>query len=332
MNTAAHLFNERSRLYQAVRNFFYSKDYLEVDTPLLSPFLIPEAAIEVFKTDLIKQESVALPLYLIPSPELWMKRIIADSGQHIFQICKCFRNSEQLSRIHNPEFSMLEWYTVHADYQDSMELTEELFSFICDYMKINTLISIGGERINLKTPFPRISMNKIFNNILGITLGELDDYNHLKQSCLKHDIKVSSDDSWEQLFHKLFLSHIEPNLPKSKPLFLYDYPRRIPTLAKQKPGTAYAERWELYIAGIEIANCFTEETDPENILEFYKGEIQRKKQSIVNHDIDWGLLDFFSHFPPCSGVALGMDRLLMILYEITHIEGVIFSPLHDIVR
>jgi lysyl-tRNA synthetase class 2 len=331
MNEDTVIFNRRNRLLKAVREFFVSKNYLEVDTPLLSPFIIPEAAIEVFKTDYEKREKETLPFYLIPSPELWMKRIIAESGLNIFQICKCFRNSEQLSRIHNPEFSMLEWYTTGADYLNSMTHTEELFEYIYDKLRINTVVSLGSERINLATPFPRISMDDVFSDTLGVTLGELDDVDALRQTCRSSEITVAVDDSWEQLFHKLFISFIEPVLPQNKPLFLYDYPRRIPTLAKQKQGTPYAERWELYIAGIEIANCFTEETNREIVKNFYKGEMQRKKHSLHDHEIDWGLLDFFTHLPPCSGVALGIDRLLMILYEITHIKGVMFSSFHDMI-
>ncbi|MBN1797170.1 MAG: elongation factor P--(R)-beta-lysine ligase [Spirochaetales bacterium] len=326
------MFKTRATFNHAVRSFFDSKDYMEVETPLLSPFLIPEAAIEVFKTDYLKQGTAALPLYLIPSPELWMKRIITNNRRNIYQICKCFRNSEQLSQVHNPEFSMLEWYTVHADYIDSMKHAEELITYLHKCLKLKPLVSFGNEQISLEPPFLRISMDEIFNRVLGITLDDLDDYNNLRQSCLKHDLMVSSDDSWEQLFHKLFLSCIEPHLPQNKPLFLYDYPDRIPTLAKQKQGGLYAERWELYIGGIEIANCYTEETDQEKILKFYKGEVQRKQQSLVNHDIDWGLLDFLSHFPPCSGVALGMDRLLMIVYEISHIKEVMFSSFHEMIR
>jgi lysyl-tRNA synthetase class 2 len=325
------LFAKRSSFIQAIKCFFYARNYTEVETPLLSPCLIPESTLEVFATEFLIPDKTPLPLYLIPSPELWMKRLVAQERKSIFQICKCFRNGESLSNIHNPEFTMLEWYTIHADYHDSLKHTEELFSFLCGSLFITSPIHFNGQEINLNPPFLKVSMDQTFKEVLGLRIGELNGERDLQEICKKQGVPVSADDSWEQLFNKLFLTFIEPELPKAKPFFLYDYPHRIPTTAKKIKGTPFAERWELYIGGVEIANCFSEETDPACLRSFYENEVVKKKHSLVNHAVDWQLLDCFSHFPPCSGVALGIDRLFMILYNKTHIKGVVFFTVHDII-
>ena len=125
------LLRQRARFTQHVRRFFIDRGYLEVETPLLAPALIPEPALEVFRTEWIDPRSLsARDLFLIPSPELWMKRLLARGSGSLFQICKSFRNCEALGRYHNPEFTMLEWYTVDADYRDSADLTDELLGFL----------------------------------------------------------------------------------------------------------------------------------------------------------------------------------------------------------
>jgi len=322
-------FENFSLLKQAVRQFFRNRNYLEVDTPLLAPFLIPEGAIEIFATEFIRPGHAAVPLYLVPSPELWMKRIIADSGRSVFQICRCFRNGETLGRLHNMEFSMLEWYTVRADYMDSIVHTEELLTFIRRRLGVGTLTRFGDVTINWEPPFLRVSMDKIFKDSLGFGLAELDDLEDLRDRCRGKEITVGPDDTWEQLFHKLFLSFVEPELPRDKPVVLYDYPAGIPTLAKAKQGTPAAERWELYIGGIELANCFSEETDKGKVLNFFDHESERKKRAFVSPQLDRELPDYISRLPECSGVALGMDRLFMLLYNIAQIQGLSFSPFYD---
>jgi lysyl-tRNA synthetase class 2 len=129
-------------------------------------------------------------------------------------------------------------------------------------------------------------------------------------------VLVSAGDSWADLFHKLFLSFVEPGLPSEHPLLLFDFPAAIPTLARRKPGTPWAERWELYLAGIELANCYTEATDPEQVADFFRSQSEAKKEAREPHRVDRELAKTLSEkLPPCSGVALGVDRLLMILLE-----------------
>jgi lysyl-tRNA synthetase class 2 len=159
-------------------------------------------------------------------------------------------------------------------------------------------------------------MADAFRGALGVELGELIALEDLRDRARELGVSVSSDDSWADLFHKLFLSFVEPALPVDRPLLLFDFPAGIATLARRKAGTPWAERWELYLAGIELANCYTEATDPEQLAGFFRAQSEAKKAAREPHRIDWSLEQTIrEHLPPCSGVALGVDRLLMILLD-----------------
>jgi elongation factor P--(R)-beta-lysine ligase len=311
---------ERSIITEQIRTFFKEKDYLEVDTPLLSTDLIPESSIEIFKTEMINPYRDNCDLYLLPSPEICMKKLISEGSGDIFQICKSFRNSEQSGSFHNSEFTMLEWYKTGYSYLDNIVETEELFK---------TLITEKTPQ-SLRPPFVRMSMEEAFLNFAGFSLEKNYKEDQLRDKCIQLQIEPDIDDSWEVLFNRIFLQIVEPSLPQEKPLVLYNYPARIKTLAKDLKGTIWSERWELYAGGMELANCFTEETDREKIREYYEEEKKLKDEiSPVSHPVDHQYYKYFGpDFPDCSGVAMGMDRLIMLLTGESSIEGVILFPLN----
>ncbi len=312
---------QRASLAQSVRTFFIANGYIEVETPILSPDLIPEAHIEVFKTQFVDPFRGERDLFLIPSPELWMKRLLAQGSGNIFQLTKAFRNCESIGRLHNPEFTMLEWYTVGADYSASIEITEELFRHLL----------AGTTRKDLAPPFRLMTMEEAFRTYAGIDLSACASIGGLLEAALsKPDICASPADTWEELFNKVFLTYVEPNLPQDRPLVLCDYPANIDTLAKRIPGTDYLERWELYVRGMELANCFTEETNPERMRSFFASESKAKAEGIVPHPVDETFPDLFARgFPDISGVALGFDRLVMAFTGTESIRGVISFPFSD---
>jgi lysyl-tRNA synthetase class 2 len=173
-------------------------------------------------------------------------------------------------------------------------------------------------------------MKDAFHEYLSVDLDELSDVERLKKELKAHDVACAEDDTWEMLFNRLFLTHVETRLPKSEPVILYDYPSRIPTLAKHK-NHDYYERWELYINGIEIANCFTEETDEKKLAEFFVEETSRKSSGRIQHKIDTDFIKAFSGFyPACAGTALGLDRLFMCMYGISSIESALLFPFRNI--
>lgn len=313
----------RSALYRQIRLFFDGRNYTEVDTPILSPTLIPESTIENFSTRFENPFLPSTDLYLVPSPEIYMKQLIAKGFGSIYQISHCFRNSEQLGHIHNPEFSMLEYYTVGADEQDSIGITEQLFA---------SLLTESSESY-LRPPFARLSVAEAMQRYAGVDLDK-----HQKQATLAMEARrlgltvPDEPESWEETFNRIFLTFVEPNLPQERPLVLQRYPKQIECLAKAEGS--YRKRWELYVKGVEVANCYDEDRNQATIEAYYRDEYARLVQkrgesSSVIPDIDSSLAEVFASMPPCSGVAIGLDRLQMLLMGKTSLQGVILFPLSD---
>jgi lysyl-tRNA synthetase class 2 len=312
------LFKERARLNRAIRDFFGSRGYTEVETPLLAPEVLPESSIELFKTCQIQPDREPRDLFLIPSPEIWMKQLLSDGSGDIFQICRSFRNSEQSGRWHNPEFTMLEWYGTYLDEMDNIALTEEMFRYLGDVLHSQELVK----------PFYRIAMDEAFTRWAGFSLEKDNDREALAGRVRDHHMQVTADDTRESLFNKLFLTLVEPELPADRPVALYDYPAFIKTLAAQIPGTPWARRWELYAGGVELANCFAEESDPAGVSRFIREEsMEKDRTALVKVITDTGFAEKTKNMPACSGVALGVDRLLAIILQLNSIGEVIYKPL-----
>ena len=314
------LLRERARIIRDIRDFFDGRDYLETDTPLLAPDLIPESCLEVFETFLITpaggcdgSRSEKKPLWLIPSPEIWMKRLIAKHKTSIYQICKSFRNVESTGNQHNFEFSMLEYYTVNADYKDSLAVTEELFAEL-------------GVCKELSPPFIRMTVGEAFLRWAGFDLYAAS-RDTMEEEARRLGLNPPGDLSVQALFDLIFIHAVEPNLRLERPIALLDYPAFVPCLAKKSPDGMVNERWELYVRGIELANCFTEETDREVVRAFFESEQKKKKESaLVPHNIDKDYPGIFKDFPRCSGVAMGLDRLIMAMCKRSSIDSVLPFP------
>lgn len=293
---------EKSRLKRAIRSFFDQRDYIEMDTPILSPTLIPETGIEVFKTCYEDPYRQSRELFLVPSPEVFMKPFIAASRRSVYQICHCFRNCEAQGRIHSPEFTMLEYYTVGIDAQAAIGLTEELFDAILP----------PGAPPALRPPFRLITMAEAFKNLANMDLLELQDRHDLISACRDRGLALSDDSSWEDAFNIAFLSLVETRLPQDKPLVLGDFPAQIECLAAPKAEGPWKQRWELYALGMELANTYTEAASESEVRAIMRAQAQRKMEGArVPHPVDPDYPLFFRDFPLCSGVALGLDRLLM---------------------
>jgi lysyl-tRNA synthetase class 2 len=333
------MLQRRAAIIQQVRSFFDNKNYLELDTPLLSGDLIPESCLEVFQTMRLfphgsKKENS--PLWLIPSPEIWMKKIIGQHRVNVYQICKCFRNGESSGHLHNCEFSMLEYYTMDADYLDSLVLTEELFEFLTaeDCCPADCLEFHGEVRINEKSsfiPFERITVAQAFQKWAGFDLFNAADEGAgaMAEQARKLGLDPLEGMTTPQLYDLIFIHAVEPHLKADKPVALLDYPAFVPCLAKQSSDGKTVERWELYYKGIELANCFSEETNPQKVKDFFINEEAAKKQdAIVQHKVNQDYWKIFESkgdksFPRCSGVALGLDRLIMALTGRSTIDSVL---------
>lgn len=306
----------RSELVTKTREFFFSRDYIETDTPLLAPWLIPESSLEAFATEFKHPFRDGMPLYLLPSPELWMKRLIATHRRSVFQLCKSFRNAESLGRLHNPEFTMLEYYTVNGNSASSARLTEELLEKLL----------LPESPSEARPPFRRMTMAEAFKSFAGLDLDSLMETGAMIEAARGQGLMVNPKASWEEAFNIIFLSNVEPSLPMDRPLLLDEYPAGIECLAKDIPGKPYKERWELYVGGIEVANCFTEMADPETVAQYFRSQAEKKAGALVPHAVDRSYPELFRDFPLCSGVAIGFDRLFMVVMGMKDIRDAMNFP------
>lgn len=310
---------KRSELYRNIRNYFYEKNYLEVETPTLSPDLIPEPTIDNFSTTFINEFLGSGEYYMIPSPEVFMKRLIASGSLSIYQISKCFRNSEQVGEIHNPEFTMLEYYTVNFDENDSATLTE-------DFLKKTAIKDCCP---SVLAPWIKMSVREAMMKYADTDIEKLQNPKDLREHALNKGFHIPTVESWEDTFNRIFCTLVEPNLPKDRPVMLYNYPRQIKCLALE--NGYYRRRWELYINGIEVANCYSEEIDSEKVKAYYTEEYARLVQERADNgkvipDVDPSYHEVFKTFPSCSGVAIGLDRLLMAEIGSKDIKDVLLFP------
>ena len=292
----------RSDFMAALRSFFLNRGYLEVDTPVRLPVLLPEAHIAAFSSE---------GWWLHSSPELCMKRLLARGCDRLFQICHCFRK-EECGRLHQSEFCMLEWYRTGADYFDLMAECEELFESLGPGLAhFSSLHTPGRLRwqdkdIDLAPPWQRLSVHEAFRLHTGLEV---------------------EDAMAEDLFEELLVSRIEPLLGQEAPVFLYDYPITLGSLARRSATNPnVAERFELYIAGMELANGFSELTDAVEQRRRFASEIASLQAQGREAAMPERFLNDLEHMPASAGIALGLDRLFMLLAGYDDIRKAIPFP------
>lgn len=315
----------RGQFYRQIRDFFDARDFVETETPLLSQHLIPESAIEIFRTTLTHPHRSGDELYLTPSPEVYMKILISEGIGDCYQLTKSFRNAEHYSARHQAEFTMLEWYAMGRTYLDNIQVTQALLKTLAP--------SAHPETRDLFENFVEIDMRTLVHEQVGIDIAKCPDVERLKQAAVAagfSDYAQVSED-WEDLFNRIFISHVEPALPADQTVFLKDYPAQIPTTAKRR-GEVY-ERWEFYMRGWEIANCYTEEAGYAQMHQLFESEKKLKAQMMTPHHVDFDYLEIFREgFPLCSGVALGVDRLFAIYMNAPNLDAVSLFPMSDVLR
>jgi len=299
----------REGVVDTIREFFKTRGFKEVQTPILVPIPSCEANLEPFKTLLRRpfDSAQGKEAYLIMSPEYSLKKLLAGGLGNIFEITRVFRNQEEVSRLHNPEFTMLEWYRTQADYRAIMNDFEELFIKIIGGEKL----VYQGEEYDLKLPWPRISFAEAFARYGGRKIEEIKDED----------------------FYQVFFNEVEPQLRAShRPAFVYDYPAAQAALARKCPkDPRFAERWEVFIAGIELGNCFSELTDPVEQRKRFEIEIALRQsfdsaQDKAQYPMDEELLAVLDKMPECAGIAVGVDRLVMLAADAETIGETLFFP------
>jgi lysyl-tRNA synthetase class 2 len=284
----------RAEILHGTRAFFRHLGYLEVETPLRIPVPLPEAHIEPIGSE---------GWVLQPSPEICMKPLLAAGFERIFQLCKCFRKDER-GRRHLPEMTLLEWYAAGESYAEAMATTEQFVGHVARGLGVDHELRYQGARIDLTPPWPRLTVAEAFRRHASLTV---------------------EDALARGRFDDLMGLEVEPCLGLERPLFLHDYPAACGSLARLKPGDpAVAERFELYIGGLELCNGFSELTDPAEQRRRFAAELDlRRRHGLPAHGLPQRFLDALSALPPCAGNALGLDRLTMLFCDAAEIGEVV---------
>lgn len=288
----------RFRIINAIRSYFVENGYLEVETPQIISCPPPEANIDPMPVG---------KRYLHTSPELCMKRLLAAGYQKIFQITKCFREGER-GNLHLPELTLLEWYSTGIDYKDLMEETEALFLAVSRELGRGEKLTYNGRDFDIMPPWKRISVKEAFAHYSPVTL----------------EYSLS-----EGIFDEVLTEEVEVKLSDEGPIFLYDYPASFASFARLKPeDNNFSERFEMYFAGIELANGFSELNDPQEQKErFIIARDQRKKMGKPVYPFPEKFLDALKFMPEAAGIALGVDRLAMVFADRQVIDDVVtFTP------
>ncbi len=287
----------RAGLISGIRRFFNEHDFLEVETPVRLPSPAPEEHIEAIPSG---------NWFLQTSPELCMKRLLAAGYPRIYQFCKCFRADERGNR-HLPEFTMLEWYVAGFDYEQLMDQCEALLSASLKDTGRTENIVWQNKTINLSAPWERISVAEAFERYAPF--GACDAMN-------------------QDRFDEMLVEYVEPNLGEKCPTFLYDYPAPLAALARtKKDNPAVAERFELYVGGLELANGFSELTNAdEQRKRFEEAQRARAEKKWASYAMPEKFLNSLSMMPDAAGIALGIDRLVMLLAGTSRIDDVVAFP------
>lgn len=328
-------FQKRMKIIYTIRDFFNKEKFSEVETPILVKLPGMEPNLTPLRTEMIfggkKQKA-----YLITSPEYAMKKLLCGGMEKIWQITSAFRDGEDKSFFHNPEFKILEWYEAGVDYQKIARTAEQLINFVAQKINHSEQLFYQGQKIDLTPPFQRITCEEAFLKYAKLNLRELyQNKEKFTGEAQKLGLEVELGSSTADLFFEIFLSRVEPNLPKHKPVFLFDYPAELAALSKIKAhDPLYCERFELYLGGLELGNAFSELTDPkEQETRLIKERAERRLLCKEAYQIDKSFLEALRWgMPESGGIALGVDRLVMILTDSQDISEVILFPGKEIFK
>jgi len=298
----------RSKMIAEIRKFLNERGFFEVETPILQN--IPGGAeAEPFVTH---HNALDMDLYLRIAPELYLKRLIVGGFEKVYEIGKNFRN-EGISTKHNPEFTMLELYMAWADFEDVMDLCEELIKSVAEKLNVST--------IDVKKPFKRVSILQTLKEKTGFDFSDGVDLEKLKQTAELLGVQLDDEKTPSKIFENVYEQSILSKI--DEPVFLVDFPEEFSPLAKTYPNKKVAQRFELYIKKMEIANAYSELNDPEKQSAHFQTQVRKNPQKKVDKDfieaLEYGM-------PPTGGLGIGLDRLLMVLLDLDSIKDVIIFP------
>ena len=315
------IFIKRTKIFQSMRNFFNSRGYLEVDTPVLQS--IPGgAAARPFVTH---HNALDIPLYLRIANELYLKRLIVGGFEGVYEFSRNFRN-EGMDRTHNPEFTCMEIYVAYKDYRWMMQMTEQMIEHICQEVLGSTAIQVGEHTIEFKPPYRRLTMIDAIQEYGGVNIDGMDEA-ELRKVCQDKGVEIDDTMGVGKLIDELFGTVAEPHLVQ--PTFIIDYPKAMSPLTKEhRDRSDLTERFELFVNGKELANAYSELNDPIDQRHRFEDQLRLSERGddeamYIDHDflraLEFGM-------PPTSGMGIGMDRLVMLLTGQESIQEVLLFP------
>ena len=325
----------RERVIRAIREFFYARDFHEVETPLLVPLPSMEPYLEVFETEFEDVRGGRQRAFLTNSPEYAMKRLLVAGLPRIFQVCKAFRNREDTGRKRNPEFTILEWYRAGADYTAIMADCEALLAHLYAATRApgapngngRLRLLYQGMEVDLTPPWERIRYREALARYAGLDLNTVWELPAL-QAALAARGYATAEATWDELLTQVFANEVEPHLGRTRPVILYEFPLAMAGLSRPARDPRYAERFEFYIAGLELGNAFSELTDAEEqAARLQADQAARRRMGKKTYAVDADFLAALqTGMPPTGGIAVGVDRLIMLFADAASLHDTLWMP------
>ncbi len=316
------IFTKRASIVQTVRQFLLDREFLEVETPMMQP-IAGGAEATPFKTH---HQALGMDLFLRIAPELYLKRLVVGGFERVFEINRNFRN-EGISTRHNPEFTMLEFYQAYANYQDLMQLTETMFQKIAETVAGSLEITYQGQTISFATPWKRLTLAEALETIGGVGPSLLSNKKALLELADRKGVRITKTGRLGKIVTKLFDVLVEPKL--TQPTFITGYPVEVSPLSRRSDDHPdLTDRFELFIAGSEIANGFSELNDPEDQKDRFLQQVaDRKAGDEEAHQMDADYIEALEYgMPPTAGEGVGIDRVTMLFTDSASIREVILFP------
>jgi lysyl-tRNA synthetase class 2 len=340
----------RERVIDAIRSFFKDRGFHEAEVPLLLPTPSTEPFLEVFKTELKDDQGNRWDGFLPSSPEFALKKLLSAGSGSVFTITKSFRNGEGRSSRHNPEFTILEWYHTPGDYMTVAADFEELMLYINTVNQVNHVNQVNqvnqvkqveqenpeilryqGKEYSLKTPWERVSVAEAFEKYAGIDTETMLDRDKLFVASKNKGYQVDQKSTWEEMWNQIIANEIEPKLGVNGPTIMYDFPVSQAALARKAKDPRFAERWEMYLAGYELGNCFSELTDwREQEIRCKADLLERKNLGKTEYPMDEDFIEALKlGMPETGGIAVGVDRLVALFADTPSIADTLFFPVEE---
>lgn len=328
----------REKVIDAIRAYFKGEGFHEAEVPLLLPTPSTEPFLEVFQTELKDDKRGKWPAFLPSSPEFALKKLLCAGSGSIFTITKSFRNGEGRSSRHNPEFTILEWYRTPGDYMDIVRDFEGLLRFILVSVRDTPFGSLPkgliyqGKEYDLCSPWEKISVVEAFEKYAGIDTETMLDEKKLLAAGMKKGYQVSKKTTWEEIWNQILANEIEPKLGLKGPTILYDYPVAQAALAQKAKDPRFAERWEVFMAGLELGNCFSELRDWQEQEKRCLADLaQRKALGKTEFPMDTDFIEALKlGMPETGGIAVGVDRLVALFADSPDIADTLFFPVGEL--